>query len=103
MMKNDLDSFLNSNGTRLAEKLQSFLRSKKGDLLQLVSLNHNKDKYYWSIIHKEFILVNGCSEMYLLPWGKDENGHVYVYSHYLFSQSAVFMVPEEEIVLLGFN
>jgi hypothetical protein len=87
----------------LAYKLQSYLKSKNGYLLDLVKLNHKKDRYYWCIMAKKFILVNGDSELYILPWKKDEKGQYYIYSPYTFAQGAVFLVPEEEIITIGAN
>ena len=88
---------------RLVSKLQSYMRSKNGNLLEQVCLNHSDNRYYWCILNKKFILINGSTEMYLLPWKKTDKNEYYIYSHYVFSQGAVFQVPEEEIVFLGFN
>ena len=99
----DISTSLSPDAERIALKLQSYLRSKDGELLEQVRLKHGKERYYWSIMHKEFILVNGSAQMYLLPWKKDDKGQVYVYSPYLFAQCAVFLVPEEEIVMVGYN
>ena len=99
----DFSTTLSPDAERIALKLQSYLRSKNGHLLEQIRLNHGKERYYWSVMHKEFILVNGQSQLYLLPWEKDEKGQLYVYSPYLFAQCAVFLVPEEEIVMMGYN
>ena len=88
---------------RLVSKLQSYMRSKNGNLLEQVCLNHSDNRYYWCILNKKFILINGSTEMYLLPWKKTDKNEYYIYSHYVFSQGAVFQVPDEEIVFLGFN
>ena len=102
----NIDNFdppLDPDAEALAYKLQSYLKSKSGNLLELMTLNHKQDRYYWCIMSKKFILVNGDCEMYLLPWKRDDKGQCYVYAPYSFAQGAVFLVPEEEIVILGAN
>ncbi len=94
---------LDPNAEKLALKLQAYMRSKQGELLPLVTLEHKKERYYWCVLSKKFILVNGSAEMYLLPWEKSEKGEYYIYSHYLFGQGAVILVPEDEIKFTGFN
>ena len=99
----DFDPLLHPTAEQLATKLQAYTKSKDGHLLEQVSLDHKEDRYYWCIISKSFILINGSAQMFLLPWKPDENGQMYVYSHHFFAQSAVFKVPKEEIVYMGFN
>ena len=99
----DLNTVLDPDAELLAYKLEAYLKGKDGKAFEPITLNHSDDRYYYSILHKSFILINGNASMYLLPWGKDDKGQVHVYSHYFFSQGAVFLVPEEEIVYLGFN
>jgi hypothetical protein len=99
----DLNTVLDPDAELMAYKLEAYLKGKDGKAFEPVRLNHSDDRYYYSILHKSFILINGKAQMWLLPWGKDEKGQVHVYSHHFFSQGAVFLVPEEEIVYLGFN
>jgi len=87
----------------LAYKLQAYMKSKKGDLLDSVVLKHKEDRYYWCVLSKKFVMVNGNTEFYLLPWRKDKKNQCYLYCHHLFAQGAVLLVPEEEIVYVGFN
>ena len=94
---------LDPNLVKLVGKLQSYMMSKNGNLLEQVCLNHSDDRYYWCILKKKFVLINGSTEMYMLPWKKNDKNQYYLYTHYLFSQGAVIQVPEEEIVFLGFN
>jgi hypothetical protein len=103
-VNNDLfDPTLDLNAERLAYKLQGYLRSKDGNLLPLITLNHKKDRYYWCILAKQFVLLNGNTELYLLPWKLTNKKECYVYCHYVFSQGAVLLIPEEEIIQVGFN
>ncbi len=99
----DFDRPLDPDAEALAYKLQAYLKSKSGNLLEPVTLTHKKNKYYWCILAKSFILVNGDSEMYLLPWKKTEKNEYHIYSPYSFAQGAVFLVPQDELLYLGAN
>jgi len=94
---------LDPDAEALALKLQSYMKSKKGDLLEPVYLTGEKPRYYWSIMTKSFYLVYPRNEMYKLPWKITEKGEVYVYSHGLFCQGQVFLVPSDEIIKMEFN
>lgn len=94
---------LDPDAESLAYKMQNFLKSKEGNLLQPVRLKGNKTKYYWSFMEKKFSLVHTQSELYLIPWKETEKGEMYVYSPYNFQQGNVLLVPKEEIIYLGFN
>jgi len=94
---------LDPDAESLAYKMQNFLRSKEGNLLQPVRIKGNKAKYYWSFMEKAFVLIHGDSELYLVPWKETKKGELYVYSPYNFQQGNVFMVPKGEIIYLGFN
>ena len=103
-MNNDnFKPFLDPDSEALAYKLQSYLKSKSGNLLDLVTLNHSENRYYWCILSKKFILINGDAEMYLLPWKMTEKGEYYIYSPYTFQSGNVFLVPKDEIIDMGFN
>ena len=99
----DFERPLDPDAEALAYKLQAYLKTKSGYLAQQIKLNHNQDRYYWCIMSKSFVLINGGSEMYLLPWKKDEKGQLHIYSPHSFAQGAVFLAPESEIVYLGDN
>lgn len=94
---------LDPDAEALAYKMQKFLKSKAGNLLQPVRLKGNKVAYYWSFMEKKFTLVHADSEMYLVPWKETEKGEMYVYSPYNFQQGNVFLVPKDQIIYLGFN
>ena len=94
---------LDPDAEALALKLQAYMKSKKGDLLEPVWLTGNKPRYYWSIMTKSLYLVHPHNEMYKLPWKMTEKGEFYVYSHGLFCQGQVFLVPKDEIVKMEFN
>jgi hypothetical protein len=103
MNLDDFEPYLDPDAEALAFKLQAYLKSKNGNLLEQITLNHKDNRYYWCIMTKGFILINGNAEMYLLPWKQDDKGQYYVYSPYSFAQGAVFMVPKNEIVKMGYN
>lgn len=99
----DFEPYLDPDAETLALKLQAYLKSKNGNLLEQITLNHKDNRYYWCIMAKGFILINGNSEMYILNWKETEKGERYVYSPFSFAQGAVFLVPKNEIILLGDN
>ena len=94
---------LDPDAESLAYKMQAFLKSKNGNLLQPVQLKGKKETYYWSFMNKKLELLHPKAEMYLLPWKKTEKGEYYIYSPYNFQAGNVFLVPHEQIIDLGFN
>jgi hypothetical protein len=88
---------------RLVEKLEKFMVSKSGNLLPSVQIKGKSGSYYYSVSDKYFKYVDRQSEFYLLPWKKYEGNRVYVYTPYTFKQGIIILVPEDEIILLGFN
>jgi len=99
----DFEHPLDPDAEALAYKMQTFLKSKEGNLLDPITLQGDRQTYYWSIMEKKFCLVHPKSELYLVPWKETERGEFYVYSPYTFQQGNVFLVPKEEIILMGFN
>jgi hypothetical protein len=99
----DFECPLDPDAEALANKMASYLKSKKGELLEPVTLKGKKSRYYWSIMTKAFCLVHPQSEMYLIPWKKTEKDQYYVYSPHLFWTGLVFLVPKEEIIFMGYN
>ena len=103
MSFDDFEPFLDPDAKALADKMAAFLKSKTGELLEPVRLKGNEPKYYWSIMEKCFCLIQPDAEMYVIPWKITEKGEYYVYSPYLFWAGQVFLVPKEEIIIMGFN
>ena len=99
----DFERPLDPDAEQLALKMQAFLKSKSGNLLQPIRLKGKKETYYWSFMNKKHELLHPNSEMYLLPWQETEKGEYYVYSPYTFQSGNVFLVPKNEIIDLGFN
>jgi hypothetical protein len=97
------DPFLDPDAESLAYKMQAFLQSKNGNLLQPVRLKGKRETYYWSFVNKKHELLHPNSEMYLLPWKETEKGEYYVYSPYTFQSGNVFLIPKDEIIDMGFN
>ena len=87
----------------LVEKLEKFMVSKTGNLLPSVKLKGEGGGYYYSPSDRSFVFVGRNSELYLLPWKRDDKGRLYVYSPYTFKQGIIILVEEEEVELLGFN
>ena len=87
----------------LVEKLSQFLKSKNGNLLPSVKIKGEKGGYFYSVSDRSFVYMHRNSELYLLPWKKDEKGRLYLYSPYTFKQGMIILAEEDEIILLGFN
>ena len=59
--------------------------------------------FYYSLVDKRMIPVQKRGELYLLPLEKDEKGRFYVFSPGLFGSGMVVLVPEDELILIGFQ
>lgn len=103
MSFDDFERPLDPDAESLAYKMQAFLRSKNGHLLEPVVLKGDKETYYWSYLNKKLELLHPKAEMYLMPWAETEKGEYYVYSPYNFQSGNVFLVPKDEIIDVGFN
>ncbi len=99
----DIDKPLSLSAKSLYEKLEKFLKSKEGNLLPSVKLKGKGGGYYYSASDKSFVYLDRDSELYLLPWKRDEKGRLYLYSPYTFKQGMIIVAEEDEIILLGFN
>jgi len=94
---------LSISAKALYEKLEKFLKSKDGNLLPSVKLKGEGGGYYYSVSDRGFVYVDRNSELYLLPWRKDEKGRLFLYSPYTFKQGMIIVAQEDDILLLGFN
>jgi len=93
-----------TNSIKLAVKMASALKTKKGELLELVKFKKPGEGYYYSLSDKRHVLINRGEEWYYVPFvPKDEKGRICLYSPYLFSMAVFIMVSEEEIDFIGFN
>ena len=103
-MNNDIfERPLDPDAENLAMKMQAFLTSKNGNLLEPIRLKGKRETYYWSYMNKKVELLHPSAEMYLLPWKQTEKGEYYVYSPYTFQSGNVFIIPKDEIIFMGFN
>jgi len=59
--------------------------------------------FYYSLADKRMIPVPKKGELYVLPLEKDEKGCFYVFSPGLFGTGMVVLVPENELILIGFQ
>ena len=103
MMSYEEELPLDPSAKILAEKLEKFLVSKGGNLLPSVRIKGKSGGYYYSASDKSFVYVDRNSELYLLPWKRDEKGRLYLYSPYTFKQGIIILAEEDEIELIGFN
>ena len=103
MMSIEEEDTLSLSARALVEKLEKFMVSKGGNLLPSVKLKGDGGGYYYSASDKSFVYVDKNSELYLLPWKRDEKGRLYLYSPYTFKQGMIILAEEDDIILLGFN
>ena len=103
MSFDDFERPLDPDAEHLAMKMEAFLKSKSGNLLEPIRLEGKKERYYWSFMNKKHELLHPHAEMYLLPWQETKKGEYYVYSPYNFQSGNVFLVPKNEIINIGFN
>ena len=103
MVELEQNETLSLSARALAEKLEKFMVSKAGNLLPSVKLKGKGGGYYYSASDKNFVYVDRDSELYLLPWKRDEKGRLYLYSPYTFKQGMIILAEEDDIILLGFN
>lgn len=94
---------LDVDAMKLVEKIEKFMVSKSGYLLPTAKIKGKKGGYYWSVTDKAFMYVDRKSELYILPWKKDDKGRMYLFSPYTFKQGIIIAVYEDEIIKLGFN
>ena len=93
-----------ANSIKLAAKLAAGLRTKDGELLQLVKFKKQGEGFYYSLSDKRHVLVNRGEEWFYVPFvQKDKMDRICLYSPYLFSMAVFIMVPEEEVDFIGFN
>ena len=84
-----------ANCMKLAARLSAGLKTKDGNLLQLVKFKKKGQGFYYSLSDKRHVLVNRGEEWFYAPFIPN--------SPYLFAMAVFVMVPEEEIEILGFN
>ena len=87
----------------MARKIAGFLKEGTKNSLKSVNIKGDGVGFYYDLSSNKFIPVNRHSEMYILPIKKDENGNKYVFLPYTFAQGAVILVPEEELIIIGYN
>ena len=104
MDEDEKDKEFLTNSFKYAIRLAGALKTKDGELLQIVKFKETGLGFYYSITDKSFIRINREEEWYFVPYvNKDEQGRVCIYSPYLFSMAIFIMVPPEELETVGFN
>ena len=88
---------------KVAKKIADFLKDGKKNSLKSVNIKGEGVGFYYNLASNSFILIQKKSEMYYLPLNKDSNGNYYIFLPYIFAQGAVILVPEEEVIFLGYN
>ncbi len=101
--KSKLREYLYKNPKKLALKLQKFMQSDDGELLQPVILKGKGHKYLYSYYDKRNVLCPCNGEYYLMPWFDEDPDICYIYTHYKWMTGAVLKVKRSETILIGFN
>ncbi len=101
--KAKLREYLYKNPKKLAMKLQNFLKSDEGELLQPIKIKGTGIKYLYSHYDKKFVPCPCDGEYYLMHWVDEDPDVCYVYSHYKWMTGIVLKVRRQEINFIGFN
>ena len=89
---------------KLAARMSSFLKSKKGELLIAVRIKGEGQGFYWSLSDRQFVMINKSTDLYWVDKvEKDEKGRLCLFTPYTFGMGIIIAVPEEEIEWIGYN
>lgn len=104
-MDEDLSSDLyEENLLKLAIKLRGWIKTRDGNLLQIVRFKKDGKGFYWSISDKAFAWVDrGLQWYYVTGVSPDEQGRVVLYSPFVFSSGIICRVPVEDFDFVGYN
>ena len=89
---------------KLAARMASFIKNKKGEGLYTVKIKGKGKGFYWSLSDKCFIWVDKGSDFYWVgSVKKDERGRYCLFTPHTFGLGILIMVPEDEIQWIGLN
>ena len=89
---------------KLAARMASFIKNKKGDCLYTVKIKGKGKAFYWSLADKSFVWIEKSADFYWVDsMKKDEQGRYCLFTPYTFGLGLLIMVPEEEIEWIGLN
>ena len=87
----------------LAQHISKFTTTKGKRALDQVKLKGKGYGFYYSEVSKSLTRIYRSSEMYLLPFEKDDKGRVSIYVPIGYFGAEVILVSEDEIEFIGFN
>ena len=105
MMSNEEEDqkFLN-NCIKLAARMASFIKSKRGDCLYTVKIKGKGKGFYWSLSDKAFLWIDKGSDFYWVnKVKKDDRDRLCLFTPHTFGLGVLIMVPEDEIQWIGLN
>ena len=87
----------------LMEKINKLIDVNDKNLLESVILKGNGPHFYYSVADKTMVRVPAVSEMYILPFKRDNNGNLYIFSPWIGGSGIVLSIPEENLTKIGLN
>ena len=87
----------------VASKIAGLLKKGEKNNLISVMIHENGQDYYFDLATNQYILIKKQAEMYYLPLQKTEDDRYYVFLPYIFASGAIILVPEEDLLFIGFN
>lgn len=89
---------------KLAARMASFIKNKKGDCLYTVKIKGNGKGFYWSLSDKAFVFIEKSADFYWVDKiKKDDKDRYCLFTPYTFGLGLLIMVPEDEIQWIGLN
>jgi hypothetical protein len=89
---------------KLAARMASFIKNKRGDCLYTVKIKGKGKGFYWSLSDKAFIWIDKGADFYWVDKvKKDDRGRYCLFAPYTFGIGVLVMVPEDEINWIGLN
>ena len=91
------------NFAGVAQQILEKIKNGEENVLQNVTFKLKGISYYYSVVQQKLVHINKQAEFYLLPVKKDDRGNLLILTMGLFSSGEIFLVPEEEIEIIGHN
>jgi|TARA_Y100000114_G_C11728158_1_gene312094 hypothetical protein len=93
-----------TNYLKLAARMSSFIKNKKGEGLYTVKIKGKGKGFYWSISDKCFLWIDKGSDFYWVDsMKKDDKGRYCFFTPHTFGLGILIMVPEDEVEWIGLN
>jgi sucrose-6-phosphate hydrolase SacC (GH32 family) len=93
-----------TNYIKLAARMASFIKNKRGDCLYTLKIKGNGKGFYFSLSDKRFLWIDKGADFYWVDSiKKDEKGRYCLFTPYTFGMGVLLLVPEDEILWVGLN